>query len=433
MSTTTPDHETAFAQTLPELPRLRMLAIILPTATVVAIEVFTAVTEVRGPHFSEWVAHGLFGALMVILIIPFSIWVFRWFDRITETLMIQRDAVAKLRAELEALNEAGLSLASNRSLQEVLDGVVRLALDLLHARRAQLDVTDRRYADVGTLHAEATRGGDRSGDSEGEPALRAAIVYQDHEIGSLLVSGPRDRAFDASDQALLHLFAAHAAVAMVNARMRARDAAYAALEERARIGRELHDSFGQVLGYVSTKAQSVEEYMRSDRCDQALNQLVELQEAVRSLYTDVRGEIFNLRGAGAQGRGLAGNLAAYVSQFERFAGVHVSFDTAGELPDLSPRPGVEAHITRIVQEALTNVRKHARAQHVWVTLASDGYSLDVTVRDDGIGFAPLAPLDGEPRFGLRTMDERANLIGGVLRVASEANEGTLVELRLPLA
>jgi len=564
-----------FAQSSPSPRLLKVLAIALPATAVIASEILTGALEVTGPHLTEIQSHGLFGLLLILLTIPFSIWVFRWFDRVTETLTTQRDTVAVLHwstarqgarvsalneaglalasnrslqevlelvvglsldllraqcaeltvtdgvaprvqtvraqaapaddgndewcawcenaptlraaivyqgqevgnlvvrgpsegvfvpddevllkllathaavsilnarlrerdlrqsARLRALNEAGLALASNRSLQQVLEGVVQLSVELLQAQCAELVITDTAYAGVQTVRAEAISAKDEGGaQCEGAPTLSVAVAYHGREIGSLVVRGPRDGVFVPDDAAMLQLFAAHAAVAIFNARLRDREATYAALEERARIGRELHDSFGQVLGYVSVKVQVVEQLVGANRPVEAAGQLVELREAVSALHTDVREEIFALRSASARGRGFSGNLEAYVRQFERSSGITVTFEAGCDPSDLASRPGVEAHLTRIVQEALTNVRKHAHAQHARVRIDTNEGVLRVAVSDDGVGFVPADHDASDSHFGLHTMQERAALIGGALSIVSRPAAGTCIELTIPVA
>lgn len=175
-----------------------------------------------------------------------------------------------------------------------------------------------------------------------------------------------------------------------NARLQERLLSVAVLEERERIAREMHDHVGQVLGYVNTKAQAVRALVEAGRLDDARRHLSQLEEAARQVYADLREAILSLRITPAPDRGLRQALEEYVRRFGEMSGlpVHLALDAADALDGLPA--AVQLHLIRIVQEALTNVRKHARAGRAWVHCARDGDDLVVRVSDDGVGFDPGA-------------------------------------------
>lgn len=208
----------------------------------------------------------------------------------------------------------------------------------------------------------------------------------------------------------------------------------AVMEERERIAREIHDNFGQVLGYINTKAQAARLMFDEGRHDQAHAQIRQLEDATRQLYGDVRDAILGLRSTSFLGQGLVAALELYARQFAEQTGIETSFEAPQGVARISWGPEVEVQIFRIVQEALANVRKHAGTARARVLVLPDGAVTEITVEDQGVGFDPrLAAGNGAARFGLRTMQERAEAIGAEFEVSSSPGAGTRVCLRVPAA
>lgn len=206
----------------------------------------------------------------------------------------------------------------------------------------------------------------------------------------------------------------------------------AILEERDRIGREMHDGLAQVLGFVNTKAQAAREYLRSEQPAAAARHLDELILAAREAYADAREAIAGLRVEGAAERPLADLLAEQIGRFERQSGVAAELQLAAGWADALLSPDARVQLLRIAQEALTNVRKHAAARRVTVSLALEGDEVVLCVSDDGRGFHLSRLLSPEfSRFGLRTMRERAQAVGGVFRIESLPGHGTRLFVHLP--
>lgn len=199
-------------------------------------------------------------------------------------------------------------------------------------------------------------------------------------------------------------------------------------QERQHIAREMHDGMAQLVSFVNTKAQAVEQFLRRGDEDAARMHLAELSEAARKVYADIREGIVALQIDVGEDRSLHQILDEYVEEFEHFAGLAVEVVWEAGDDELQLSPSVELQVLRIVQEALTNVRRHAHAQRATVTFAATDGVLTVTVQDDGQGFDPLqvAPRGGWPQFGLRAMRERAQAAGGELAVESAPGRGTTV-------
>jgi signal transduction histidine kinase len=208
------------------------------------------------------------------------------------------------------------------------------------------------------------------------------------------------------------------------------------VEERERIARELHDGLAQVLGYVHTKATAVRLLLARQQTRAAEHQLVQLEEAARGLFVDVREAILGLRMTSQRDQRLGGLLAEYAAHFSQLSDLPVEVDVAPSVADLALPPETEVQLLRIVQEALTNVRKHARASAARVAVVNGGPSLELRVSDDGIGFNPENFEQGRanerPHFGLGTMRERAEAIGASIEIASCPGRGTCVSVRLSL-
>jgi len=207
----------------------------------------------------------------------------------------------------------------------------------------------------------------------------------------------------------------------------------AIVEERARVARELHDGLAQLLGYVNTKAMSVRLLLRNRQTEAADQALLQLEEAARDLFVDVREAILDLKMAGQEDTSLTATLKDYTAQFSRLSGVPVELALVPTADSLSLTAETEQQLLRIVQESLTNVRKHASASKACVSFQIDGRVLEMTVSDDGKGFDPgHVQATDQAQFGLSTMRERAEEIGAEFNLDSKPGAGTRVRVCLPL-
>jgi len=205
----------------------------------------------------------------------------------------------------------------------------------------------------------------------------------------------------------------------------------AIVEERERIARELHDGLAQLLGYVNTKTMAVRLMLKNQQVEDADRHLLQLDEATRELSVDVRQAVLGLRTAGQIGDGLTVMLGDFAAQFSRFGGVPVEVAVAPEIQTLALTAEAELQLLRIVQEALTNVRKHASATQAWVSLEVNDNILELTIGDNDNGFdVEDHRLNDQSHFGLSTMRERAEAIGAEFNLDSEPGAGTRVTVRL---
>jgi signal transduction histidine kinase len=208
-------------------------------------------------------------------------------------------------------------------------------------------------------------------------------------------------------------------------RLRVTESERAALEERSRLAREIHDGLAQHLWFAKLKLERLNTSI--PEADQAL--AAEVSQALDAAIVEARQALVTMRTSLDRDMPLSDMLARTLDEFGRASGIRVEFTPSPGVPaGLPARPQVE--LLRIVQEALSNVRKHADATVVRARAEVDGRELVVSIADNGRGFALDQP-PGEG-LGLRGMEERARLIGGELRVTSEIAGGTTIEVRVPL-
>jgi signal transduction histidine kinase len=253
-------------------------------------------------------------------------------------------------------------------------------------------------------------------------------------LGDLWLARREGPLFTERDRRYLITLAGLAAIAIAAARLRENERQGAILAERDRIARELHDSLAQVLG--STHLRLRAQLARPDLADRpkVAAELQDLAEITEEAYRDVREAILGLREA-SRSRGLVESLDAFLEKYSHQSGVKASLETTlDHEPDLPTR--TEIQVIRVIQEALANVRKHARATHAKVRVSADapGEGLTIVIEDDGRGFDPsTTTVHRDGGYGLQTMRERMELAGGTLRVDSAPGRGTRVVAILPEA
>jgi signal transduction histidine kinase len=200
--------------------------------------------------------------------------------------------------------------------------------------------------------------------------------------------------------------------------------------ERERIARELHDSIAQVLGVIHLRLRGLEPEVRDVPGNGVATEIADLAEIADEAYKDVREAILGLRESITSADGLEGALGEYLRKFSRQTGIKTTLRCDGAARRaLTPRS--EVQLLRVVQEALTNVRKHAAANHAAVSLREDRGVVTLAVVDDGSGFDPSRLEEAlDHGFGLASMRERVEQIGGTLAVHTAPGMGTRVVVEL---
>jgi signal transduction histidine kinase len=207
----------------------------------------------------------------------------------------------------------------------------------------------------------------------------------------------------------------------------------AALEERDRLAREMHDNLSQALGILKMRLAMASDLLGENQIEQVRMNLSEMKEIAAEAYTDAREVIFSLRSSTSAGADFLPSLARYLSKYRASYGVNVQLEAVNAITDgLTVQTATQ--VIRIIQEALTNVRKHARARQVCVRVVAEGNQARITIEDDGQGFDPVhSLLDGAYGFGLRVMQERAESVGGRLEIDAHMGRGTRIGLWVPLS
>ncbi|HEX6228122.1 MAG TPA: GAF domain-containing sensor histidine kinase, partial [Solirubrobacterales bacterium] len=256
------------------------------------------------------------------------------------------------------------------------------------------------------------------------------------ETYGVLCVAARDREAmrDEAERGLLEGIAERLAAAIESSRLHERVLDAAVLEERERIAHELHDGLAQVLGYINTQTLAVRKLLASNRVEEAGVQLEAMERAAKRVYADVREGIFALRTPLGDVDRLADAVRAHLRGYREMPGAPQAIEVVAgeEVPKLPP--ATEIQLMWIVQEALTNVRNHADAGSATIRFSVEEPELVVAVEDDGRGFEPARRTrTGWPHFGLQTMRERAEAVGGCFEIDSELDRGTAVRVRVPLA
>jgi signal transduction histidine kinase len=270
------------------------------------------------------------------------------------------------------------------------------------------------------------------GVSDARTALLVPMIYRGTAVGVLAAFDRDDRVFSEDDEQMLRTFAASAATAVALAQSvkadRLRSSLAAADAERRRWARELHDETLQGLGGVRIRLSSA---LRRDDLPHAQEAMREAVAHLEQEIDNLRAIITELRPAALDELGLRSAIEGLLDRHREQSGFHLEGKL--ELPGPSAAEerldgDLETTVYRLVQEALTNVAKHAHANCVRVALAESGGQLSIEVQDDGAGFDAETASHG---FGLAGMQERVNLAGGTLDIES-SERGTLLRASLPV-
>lgn len=201
----------------------------------------------------------------------------------------------------------------------------------------------------------------------------------------------------------------------------------ATLTERERLARDLHDGLAQTLAFLKMRLAVLGK--RLSREDPVYrDELEQIGSVLETAYQDVRQALFDLRAP--VGPSWDAALAGYLTEFERNTGIRSSLDIDAAAPHVSATIGVQ--LLRIIQEALANVRKHSGAERVTVLVGGSERRLTVVVEDNGRGFDYAPNREYKGHYGLRTMRERAQTIGGSMLLDTQPGRGTRVILDVPV-
>lgn len=256
------------------------------------------------------------------------------------------------------------------------------------------------------------------------------ISYNKRVLGIFNLYFREARQFSDQKIHFIETLCQHLGVTVENQLLRSREKQIAINEERNLLAQELHDSIAQGLAFLNLQAQMLDASLRASKLDEALGVAQMIQEGVQESYDDVRELLTHFRTRVVHAD-LPTAIGQALKKLEEQTGIQTFYDRRGACSFLSPE--TEAQILHIVQEALSNIRKHARANKVHVIQEEDGERFRISVRDDGIGFdsAGSVVAGNDNHIGLKIISERAGRIGGRCQVHSRRGGGTEVEFVLP--
>jgi two-component system nitrate/nitrite sensor histidine kinase NarX len=232
-----------------------------------------------------------------------------------------------------------------------------------------------------------------------------------------------------AERSLHEALASHLASAMENLRLNAMAREAAVSHERNLLARELHDSIAQSLAFLKIQVKLMHDAVAAGDQARIESVLAEIDTGVRESYSDVRELLVHFR-TRTNAEDIRAALESTLQKFELQSGLKAKLTMEGHGLPLSPE--VQIQVLHIVQEALSNVRKHARASRVWLDVAQQP-QWRFEVRDDGEGFDAEAGAPDDTHVGLKIMAERAQRIGADVEVTSSEGRGTSVVLTLPAA
>ena len=261
-------------------------------------------------------------------------------------------------------------------------------------------------------------------------ATAFTIQYDRQRIGVFNLYFRQPRPVSDQEINLLETLGQHLGVAIENQRLRAREKELAVSEERNLLAQDLHDSIAQGLAFLNIQVQLLQDSLRKGRSEEAMQTAGQLREGVQESYDHVRELLVQFRTRMHQSD-LDSAIVAALEKFEGQTGIATNFERHGNGVPLDP--DTEIQVMHIIQESLSNIRKHARAGRVGVTVRRSRDGLEVEVADDGGGFDPVnePKLNSDHHVGLQIMRERAQRIGGECQITSEPGKGALVRLVLP--
>jgi|BEDMetMinimDraft_2_1075160.scaffolds.fasta_scaffold03848_3 signal transduction histidine kinase len=449
----------------PGARRLRPWGVGLPVALTVALEVVQIL--VLRPWLGAARAADVAGGLAVVGVIAFALIIWWFLERAEEDLASAYRAARAHERQLVALHEAALSITAALDLPTLLRRVVEESRNVIGTRYGAvavlgpdgaieefvtsgldeetvrrlgappsghgllgLVVSERRALRVDDILSHPRSVGFPPGHPVMKTLLAVPLVFEDQVLGSLYLADRVDgRPFDAADQEVLERFAAQAAIAVANARLHGERRRLSLLEERERIGMDLHDGVLQALYATGLGLEAVLEDIERDPAAARAG----VERAIARLHgtiADIRHYIFDLRAEQEHGEeGLVPLVRRLVDELAH-PGMEVRLEVEGPAVPLDRQARWEAW--HIVREAVSNAIRHSRGRRVTVRIAQRPDEVSVEVRDDGVGFDPTAAVDAS-HHGLDNMRRRAAAVGGRLEVRSAPGMGTTVALSVPAA
>ncbi|UYN90621.1 MAG: GAF domain-containing sensor histidine kinase [Anaerolineales bacterium] len=446
---------------------LRGLAILLPLLFMVGV-IYARLTLVPPQYALEG---NIFAVVAVALgSTGFSIFFFNIIDR-------REEEITQRGRQIEALHEAALTLTVELNLQVVLQKVVDISRNLLHAKYGALGVVERGSTTIqqfitsgidaeararigaaptghgllgvlinpegGALIIKDIRKDPRAiGFPPNHPPMKSLLgvpIKSKGEIfGNLYVADKfvgEDETevllnFNEDDRQLLQKFATQAAIAIENAQLYRKTQELTVIQERERFGMALHDGIMQSV-YAAGLSLQEAKYEISTNTEHAARRIDQAVDSLGEVLRDLRNYIMGLRTGRFQGQDVATSLGQLATELRANTLMNVVYEAPTKLSVIRLDETRTEELLLIAQEALNNIRKHAQARNVLVSLKGEGDQVVLRIADDGIGFDFETAAGGDGN-GLRNMRERARKLGGDLEIDSVSSQGTRLRVQMPL-
>lgn len=431
-----------------------MIGLAFAAGQLIEISILGALPPVS--RLFDVVLWGLFGATAIWLSLTWLSQQQRYYETNLERVLADQERVNR---QLALLSEVNHQLAASSTVDEIQVAALAFPRRLVPTRAAALVLED-----AGTMLEARSEGADAetlrrwraaydltgAAAAESQPRrlpeppasdLPPAMIVPLHDgialVGWIELYLTEEADPTADELALLATIASEIAEAVVGARHRVREARAiielenAIAEERARIARDIHDGLAQSLAFLRMRVDLWQDWI-TDEPEHLRLELNSVKATLREQIQELRRAIFALRPVQFDALGFTGGLQRYIVEFAEQQNWEVEVDLNRAPVHLSP--AVEVICFRVIQEALTNAAKHARASRVAVTIAAVDEGLQLSVRDDGSGFAlaEAAESAASAQLGLRQMRERLMAVRGQLTLRSSPGDGTEVRAWLPL-
>jgi two-component system nitrate/nitrite sensor histidine kinase NarX len=363
---------------------------------------------------------------------------------VLESLQLQKRELIILQQMRHQTNPQGLQLEFLENVQETLKADFVLLQFDRKGKPGLQDMSIGEFTESNTSIVESVIGGVQKsgvpvllGDVEGEPGsdqglhslIAAPLVISDEPaFGAILAGNIQAKKFNSRHLSLLQTLAGQISIVVRNSELRAEIEFNSIMSERTRLAREIHDGLAQTLGFLKLQAAQMENFLAAKDTKRLETSLSKTYKVLSDAYLDVRQAIDDLR-ISPSNDGLASWLEETSMEFEDNTGLVVNVKGSSPADDLPLE--IQVQLIRIIQEALSNVRKHAQATQAWIDYSQVDQNFLVEIRDDGRGFHP-DELPGVSKYGLQGMHERSDMIGADLQIISAPEEGTIIKIRVPV-
>lgn len=256
-------------------------------------------------------------------------------------------------------------------------------------------------------------------------------LYTDNKkMGVLNVASTNWKELSGDDLKILYTIGDLLAIAIERATLFEKSVEYAAVEERFRLARELHDTLGQSMTSVILRLETAEALIEAEADKEKIKKTIsQTLNLARSNLDEARRSILNLRASTLDHNKLEEAITLLADEIQKNNNIEINFSS--EMKNINLSPFIEASLYRLVQESLSNIVKHSKALNVCIELKVEDNNIFLSVKDDGIGFEQ-SKIPKE-RYGLIGLNERVKLLNGELKIETEVDKGTYLQFLIPVS